>query len=384
MELFAYASDFTSANRNAPEFPPALRDQLKAGSAYAGRAVGNEERRGLQVAIRTPWPTEEDAYVLATRRGRLPQFWSVPSFLAALAIYLGVLGAVWFAAGPLVSRARRLERQVLHAAADGYSNPVKLTGSDELTRLGAAFNKAGAELHGAIKVAERRETTLRRFVENTAHDVGTPLTVLQGHLTNLQSGADADALMGAVEETHYIAALLGNLVTAAQLEDMDAPLERHRVDLNELIERVVARHRPLARERGIELEFATPEEPVHVAADVTLLERALGNPVHNAVQHGGDGGHVTVHLEVPDIGHGSFRLRVLDDGPGVPPDQLEQLSERSWRGDDARQRLPDGSGLGLAIAREIADRHGFKFGLAANEPTGLTVTFEGPVTNGSV
>ncbi len=381
MELFAYARDFTSANRTAPEFPQELRDELESGASHSGRAIGLEDHQGLQVAIRTPWPTEEDAYVLATRRGPLPQFWSIPSALAALAIYLGVLGAVWFAAGPLVSRARRLEREVRRAAADRYAKPVELTGSDELTRLGTAFNEAGAALHEAIEVAERRESTLRRFVENTAHDVGTPLTVLHGHLANLQRGPDAEALKGAVEETQYIAALLGNLATAAQLEDMEAPPERHRVDLGQLIERVVARHRPLARERGVELEFATPERPVHVAAEVTLLERALGNPVHNAVQHGGDGGHVTVHLEVTGDALERFRLRVLDDGPGVRADQIEQLSERSWRGDAARQRFPDGHGLGLAIAREIADRHGFDFDLAPNEPTGLTVTFEGPLAN---
>ena len=92
MELFAYASDFSSANRNAPEFPQELRDELESGANHAGRAIGLEDRQGLQVAIRTPWSTEEDAYVLATRRGPLPQFWSIPSALAALAIYLGVLG----------------------------------------------------------------------------------------------------------------------------------------------------------------------------------------------------------------------------------------------------------------------------------------------------
>ena len=155
-------------------------------------------------------------------------------------------------------------------------------------------------------------TTLRRFVENTAHDVGTPLTVLQGYLAALQRrplpSPEAESLQGAVEETQYIAALLGNLVTAARLEDMDVAPARDRVELNALVERVVARHRPLARERGLELEFATPEHLVHVDAEVTLLEQALGNPVHNAVRHGGEGAHAAFPELLPRAARAGVRV----------------------------------------------------------------------------
>ena len=87
------------------------------------------------------------------------------------------------------------------------------------------------------------------------------------------------------------------------------------------------------------------------------------------------GGHVAVVLE-PDGDR--FRLRVLDDGPGVPDDALARLTERSYRADDARTRSPGGQGLGLSIAREVAQRHGFETTLRRSDAGGLEVELQGP------
>ena len=110
--------------------------------------------------------------------------------------------------------------------------------------------------------------------------------------------------------------------------------------------------------------------------DPFIAERALSNIVHNAVTHGERGGNVAVVLEVIED---QFELMVSDDGPGVPPEDLSMLAERTFRSDEARQRDVPGQGLGLAITHEIARRSGWTLAFACVEPRGLQVTLTGPV-----
>ena len=151
---------------------------------------------------------------------------------------------------------------------------------------------------------------------------------------------------------------------------------RHRLSLSQLVERAVARQQRIARARGIELAHAVPEAPIEIEADGTLMEQALSNVIQNAVRYNREGGHVAVVLEEST---GRFTLRVLDDGPGVAPDELARLTERSYRSEAARARHPSGLGLGLSIARDVLERHGYELALVPGAHRGLEVCFSGPV-----
>jgi len=180
----------------------------------------------------------------------------------------------------------------------------------------------------------------------------------------------------AQEEAHYLGALLENLGAAARLEADEVPLALHRMSLNRLVERAVSRQTTIARGRGVELVHALPGEEVEVLADVTLFERAVSNLVQNAVRYGREGGHVAVVLEIDGA---DFVVRVLDDGPGVADEELARLAERSYRTEAARRRHPTGTGLGLSIAKEVCERHGFRFQLKRAEVGGLEAILRGPI-----
>jgi signal transduction histidine kinase len=306
---------------------------------------------------------------------------SPPGLLASvLALCAGFLAAVWVASGPVVRRIRALAGHVRRSAEGRYETPVPVTGSDEVAELAQAFNEAGREVRAHLSEVEEREAALRSFVANTTHDVMLPLTVLQGHLSQLQKdageGTESSRRLGAAaEEAHYIGSLLQNLSAAAKLEAGGA-LERHPFDLSALVERVVERHRPLAAASGIAFDHAVPESPLWADGDVTLVEQAVGNVVHNAIRHNRGGGRVAVVLDEEGV-HG-FRVRVADDGPGVPPEQIGRLGERRFRAAEARQRHPEGLGLGLSIARDVAERHGYALQFAPNAPSGLAVELTGP------
>jgi two-component system sensor histidine kinase BaeS len=212
----------------------------------------------------------------------------------------------------------------------------------------------------------------------------TPLTVLHGHLAALAAHAPPDQLArvrSAMDEAHYMTSLIHNLSLAAKLEAGEPELGRATIDLGALIERVVARHRPIARNHDIALEQATPEAAVRCAGDVTAVEQAVGNLVLNAVQHVEPGGHIAVTLDVGDPATGTprFTIRIVDDGPGMPAGDLDRVLERGLRGNQARTRAPHGRGLGLDIVHRVIRLHGWTFTLAARDPHGLAVTISGPL-----
>ncbi len=379
--LWAYAEDFRSRNPRAPEIPAALVDALRRGADDAGMPYEPNGLHGRQLAVRTPWKDGPCAFVLVRRlypaSGELTAF----PVWAAAALAVAMLGVVVLSAGSIVRRIRRLTADMGRSAAGRYATPVADAGADEIGDLARAFNDAAHEVRSQLDDVARREQTLRAFVANTTHDVMTPLTVMQGHLAAIQGAAAAGRAVepavvnAAMEEAHYLGSLVHNLGAAAKLEGGREQVRLSPVNLNELVERVVQRHWPVASPRAIEIEFAVPESPVWFDADVTLLEQAVNNVVGNAVRYNRQGGHVAVLLD--EAGAAEFTLRVVDDGPGVPDDQLARLGVREFRTEEARRRSPEGTGLGLDIARRVAEFHRVKLAFRRSEYGGLEVEFRG-------
>jgi len=381
-ELWAYATDFKSDNPSAPAFPDELRRQLRSGAKYASDEWSETTWSGMQTAVRMDWDDGPCAIVLARKPAREKSQAVRDLVLASLLLCAVLLGAVLLAAGPIVERVRKLTAQVRQSAADRYTTSAEVKGSDEITELAKTFNAAATEVRTNLSELESRERVLRAFLENTTHDVMLPLTVLQGHLTALRRKSDAGepvehgVIVDALQEAHYMASLIQNLATAARLEGGAPEIERHPLDLIALVERVVVRHRPIARARQIQLEHAVPPTPVWTDGDVTLVEQAVSNVIHNAVRYVEPGGHVAVVLEMR--AH-EFALRVLDDGPGIPEPLRARVFERAFRTGDARTRHPSGLGLGLSIARDVAVRHGFTLTLHCPTGGGAELELRGPL-----
>ncbi|HVL67085.1 MAG TPA: HAMP domain-containing sensor histidine kinase [Vicinamibacterales bacterium] len=375
-QLFAYDAAFRSANREAPPFPPALQTPLARGAARAGGSFPLPFSAGRQLAARTPWPDGPCAIVLA----RFGAF-SLPESTVFMRVLFAMVatGLIAFvSSGWIISRFRRLAAAVQKSAESMYAIGVPVTAADEIGELEMAFNRAAEQVRSHLTTIQDREAALRSVVSNTAHDVAVPLTVVQGHLSSLYAlvpaGNAQEELRGAIRETHYLAGLLHNLSIAARLDRPAPDGESRVVDLCGVVDRAVARHRPLARTLDVELDSAVPENPVAVRGDETLLEQAVSNLVHNAIHYNRPGGHVAVVLETAG---GSFLLRVLDDGPGIPAEERARLTEPAFRGASGRARRPDGQGLGLHIVGEVIRRHGFVLTIGESEYGGAVVSIRG-------
>ncbi|MCE9636567.1 MAG: HAMP domain-containing histidine kinase [Planctomycetes bacterium] len=380
-QLWAYADDLTSMNPRAPAPPDELVATLRSGGDAAGAAYVAAGGSGRQVLVRTPWRGGPCAFVFVRRIDPAPgEFASFPIW-SAVALVAAMVGVVAFAAGSVVRRIRKLTADVGRSADQRYASPVDERGADEISDLARAFNAAGHEIRGHLDDMARREETLRTFLANTTHDVMTPLAVLQGHLSAMRKQAaegrpaDAETATAAVEEAHYLGSLVHNLSAVAKLDAGPRQVHLAPMRVDEVVQRVVERHWPLASPRAIEIECAVPEEPVWFDADVTLFEQAVSNVVGNAVRYNRAGGHVAVLLEEPSATE--FSIRVIDDGPGVSDEALAKLGSREYRTDEARRRNPEGSGLGLDIARRVASFHRVKLSFRKSEYGGLEVEFRG-------
>ncbi|WPB82194.1 HAMP domain-containing sensor histidine kinase [Archangium violaceum] len=381
--LFAYDSELSARNPAAPRLDASLVEAMRRGQDVASLSSGSGMQEPRRILVRMPWGSGPCAFVLVHwperfgPREKFPsiplEFWLFPSVLA--------LAGVLFALGPVVGRLRQLTREVRTFVGSAYQGSITLRGNDEISELARAFDEAGHEVRAQMELKEKREQTLRSFLENTTHDVMIPLTVLQGHLAELQQHAargetvEASVVAAASQEAHYMAALIHNLGAAARLEAGEPSVQRAPVDLNALVERCIGRHRPIARGQGVQLDYAVPEAPVRVIGDDTLIEQAVSNVIYNAVRYNTRGGHVAVVLE--RLPSNTFRLRVVDDGPGIPENELPHVVERRVRGDAARTRGPGGHGLGLNIAWRVSVLHDWRLQLGPSEYGGLQVDFLG-------
>ena len=261
---------------------------------------------------------------------------------------VGVLIALW--AGWTVARTalvpvRRLTAAAEHVARTRELDPVPVVGTDELARLGEAFNAMLA----ALRDAQARQ---RQLVADAGHELRTPLTSLR---TNLDLLAQSDAAGGLDPEDR--AQLLADV--RAQLEELSTlvidlmELSREDIADDELVPLELAdavrRAAARVRRRAPDVVLSLDLRPWPMQGDAQLLERAVTNLLDNAAKWSPPGGTVQVRLR-------DGELTVTDEGPGIAPEDLPHVFERFYRSTDARA-LP-GSGLGLAIVAQAARRHG--------------------------
>jgi len=140
-----------------------------------------------------------------------------------------------------------------------------------------------------------------------------------------------------------------------------------------IIETVMERLRPAADARGVALHIEAPSRAPEALLDRDRIEQVLVNLLDNAIKYSRQGGAVHVGLDIDSAGF--IRVRVQDEGIGIPRQELPRIGERFYRADRARSRAHGGSGLGLAIARALVEAHGGRLQIESNEGLGTTVSF---------
>lgn len=182
----------------------------------------------------------------------------------------------------------------------------------------------------------------QRFILDAAHELRTPVAILQARLDLLASGPERDRL---ISDCERISALAEQLLDLQRLEADARPFTA--VDLVALCRNVAADLAPLAIDEGYDLSFEQNTEQSLIQGDAVSLERAVTNLVQNAIEHAGNQGVIVVRVEPDGV------IEVSDDGPGIPEAERERVFEAFYRL-KPRER---GAGLGLNLVLQIAQRH---------------------------
>lgn len=250
-------------------------------------------------------------------------------------------------------------------AAGRRDTRVDTNGPGELRTLAEAFN-------GMADHLDREDRLRRNLVADVAHELRTPLAILQGSTEALLDGVDQPTpdVMGSLnDEVSRLRRLVGDLETLAAAEATSLRPRTDPVDLADVVASAADLLRPLADDRGTSM--TVDAAPAVVIGDADRLHQIAVNLVANAVKFTPAGGAITISTRTSGT---AATLEVVDNGPGIPEDDLPHVFERFWRG--ANGHRTSGSGIGLAVVAElVAVHHGTV--TAGNVPAGgarLTVT----------
>ncbi|WGD56389.1 HAMP domain-containing sensor histidine kinase [Bradyrhizobium sp. CB1650] len=283
--------------------------------------------------------------VITATQGRLTgakaMFTTALMFLGIALPGLLLMGTATFIATPMIVRrafrgldatadqARRIDihQRGARLSVDGIPS--------EVVPLVTAVNDALARL-------DEGYARHKRFVADAAHELRTPIAILNTRLESLPSGPDKTRL---IEDAARLATLAEQLLDIQRLDRCGHPFTR--VDLVAVAQGVAAELAPLAIAAGYELALDAPSSPIETLGDTAALERALTNLVQNAIQHGPRRGTIGIRVSKPAC------IEVTDEGAGIPPDQREMIFEPFYR----LTPLDRGAGLGLNMVREIMLLH---------------------------
>lgn len=330
---------------------------LRAGPMEAplNQEVGGRQERILVTAVGTGG--SRALLILARPIGELQGTLALVAILLVVVIGVLVVGAAslgyWLAGRALQpvrimsATARDISEHDLHRRI-----VLDLPPGDELGELAATFNAMLRRLEGAFE-------GLQRFTADAAHELRAPLALMRTQVDVMlrrersveELRASHESLLGEIERLSRMADQLLLLARA----DAGALAPRpESLDVADLLESIVDRWRPAARERGLALESRLPMDGA-VDGDPDLLRRMFDNLLDNALRHTPPGGSVSVTAAAePSTG---WRIAVEDTGPGIDPALGAWIFERFTRADAARRRETGGAGLGLSLCAAIVRAH---------------------------
>jgi signal transduction histidine kinase len=313
--------------------------------------------------------------------------------LASLAtLVIAVLGGYWLA-GRAMSPVKKITQAAREIGETDLRRRLHLRSHDELGELADTFDDMLARLQAAF---DRQ----RQFTADASHELRTPLTIVDLEadraLSKRRSPEEYERALTVIKsENEYMSRLVSELLTLARMDAGQTMIKTEELDLSDLALEVVERLLPLAKRRGVELSTGDLPELL-INGDRQYLMQMLTNLVENGIKYS-EGQKKCVRIETGFTNNGSTPLawvKVSDNGPGIPAEDLPLIFGRFYRVDKARSREADGSqnpagddgrpvgsGLGLSIVQWIVKAHGGQAKVESELGKGTTFTVELPLVS---
>jgi two-component system sensor histidine kinase KdpD len=248
-----------------------------------------------------------------------------------------------------------------------------------------ALDRARLDARARLAQLDAETNQLRAAMfSSVTHDLRTPLASIKAGVTSLLDASTVhdemqqrELLTTILEETDRLNRLVGNILDLARIRAGALIPRRIPTAIDEVAEAVVARMRPVLTRVRVDLALE-PDLP-EIPADPMQIDQVVTNLVENAARHSPAGGAVGIHVHRDD---GAIQVRVVDEGPGIPPELREKVFEAFYRGTEDPER--PGSGLGLSIAQAIVTAHGGRIWIEDGDGGGSALVFELPIEEGMV
>jgi signal transduction histidine kinase len=305
--------------------------------------------------------------------------------LVGAGLIAGLLGALLLFVGLITAMRRPLEALVGAAgrlAGGDRSARVKVGGVSEVATLGTAFNEMAAELELEASERDQLDRMKDEFVLTASHELRSPLTSVQGFAELLMMERDSltprqvETVEIILDNCRHLVRLLNDLLDLARSDAGRLAIRPQPTDLGPLVEDVVRtmRAQTEASDQILTLQIDPDLPLVNVEAD--RIRQILVNLATNAHEYSPERASIQVTARVAD---NDVEISVIDNGPGIPPAQLEHIFERFVRGDAGLTQRVGGTGLGLAISKSLVELHGGRIVADSEVGRGSTFTIALPV-----
>lgn len=267
-------------------------------------------------------------------------------------LFAGIgLAVSYFLSGNITKPLRQLSSAAEKIRQGDLKQVVPVETQDEVGQLAMVFNQMSAELAAT-------ESNRQELLANIAHELKTPLAILQGHLESMLDGVETpepDKLFSMQEEVMRLTRLVGDLrdLSLAQVHKLE--LHPQPLDVSEKTRRAADMLEPMLEEKHLQFKRELAEGLPELPLDPDRLNQILYNLITNAIRYTTPGTTITLQTEQTDKG---VRLTVADEGPGIAPEDLPHVFEQFYRGEKSRNRASGGSGIGLSLAKSFVEAQG--------------------------
>jgi len=256
-------------------------------------------------------------------------------------------------------------------------------GLREFRRLTHSFNRMTDEL-------ERLDTQRRNLTADVAHELRTPLHIIQGNLEGIIDGVyepTEEQVNILLDEIHLLTRLVEDLQTLSLAEAGELTFRIEPVDITELLLDIKTSFSGQFEAAGVQLTVEPTDDEdnrfdkdssIMIECDAERIDQVITNLVANALRHTPSGGEIVLRIDTTEPG---VRITVSDNGEGIPKEDLPNIFDRFWKGDRSRSRTGgSGSGLGLAISRKLVESHGGQIDVESEVGKSTTFTINLPRT----
>lgn len=293
-------------------------------------------------------------------------------FAITLAVLI-VVFAIYFSGiltKPLTNVVNSIDR-----ITDGYlEEGVSIKGYNEIDKISDSFNHMIGQM-------QKLESSRQEFVSNVSHELKTPITSIKVLADSLLMQEEApvelyrEFLLDITDEIERENKIINDLLSLVKLDKTAGDMNITPININELLEQILKRLRPIAKKQNIEMIYES-FRPVIAEVDEVKISLAISNLIENAIKYNTEEGWVRVSLNAD---HKYFFIKVSDSGIGIPESAQDYIFERFYRVDKARSRETGGTGLGLAITKNVIQMHRGAIKVYSKEGEGTTFNVRIPL-----